>query len=87
VQTVSIGIDHVAVSGLPAGVRNTPAFGRGVEQALGRLLERGGLPAGIGPRDVARLALPELRLPAHATDAQVADAVAAALYRALGGRR
>jgi hypothetical protein len=82
-RNLSIGIDHVAVSGLPAGARSGQEIGRGIERALGGLLESGGLPAGATPRDLARISLPALRLPANPTDAQIAAAVAAALHRAL----
>lgn len=82
-KNLSIGIDHLSVSGLPAGARDGAAIGRGIEQALGRLLESGALPAGA--RDLSRISLPSLRLPANATDAQIAEAVAAALHRAIDG--
>ena len=81
-RNLSIGIDHVAVSGLPAGARSGQEIGRGIERALSGLLESGGLPAGA-PGDRARISLPSLRLSANPTDAQIAEAVAAALHRAL----
>ena len=85
-KNLSIEIGTVAVDGLPAGGRNGEAVGRGIGRALGRLIESRGLPAGAGPRDVRSVSLPDLRLPANATDAQIAEAVAAALDRAIGKR-
>jgi hypothetical protein len=84
-RNVSIDIGSVVVSGLAGGDRNGEAIGRGVEGALGRLL--GNRELAVGPRDVARMSLPYLRLPANATDAQIAEGVAAALHRMLGGKR
>jgi hypothetical protein len=84
-KNLSIGIDHLAVSGLPEGSRSGEAIGRGIERALGRLMAGGALPA--GSRDLSRISLPALRLPKNPTDAQIADAVAAALHRCLGGTR
>jgi hypothetical protein len=86
-KNLSIEIGSVAVDGLAGGVRNGEAMGRGIERALGRILESQGLPQGLSPRDVARISLPNLRLPANATDGQIAEAVAATLHRMLGGRR
>jgi hypothetical protein len=81
-KNVSIGIDHVAVSGLPTGQRNGAAIGRGIESALGRILAERGLP-GLAARDVPSISIPDLRLPPGANDRQIAEAVAAALYRGL----
>jgi len=86
-KNLSIDIGSVSVSGLPAGARNGEAVGRGIERALGRLLESRGLPTGLSARDVRSVSLPDLRLPANATDAQIAEAVAAALDQSLAGRR
>lgn len=83
-KNLSIDIGCVAVSGLPGGARSGEAVGRGIERALGRLLET--REPAMSPRDAARISLPDLRLPANATDAQIAEAVAAALHRALGRR-
>jgi len=82
-KNVSIGIDHVAVSGLPAGSSNGAAIGRGIESALGRILAERGLP-GLTARDVPSISIPDLRLPAGANDRQIAEAVAAAVHKALG---
>lgn len=84
-KNLSIEIGSVAVDGPSGGARNGEALGRGIELALGRLLETRGLTT--SPRDVARISLPDLRLPANATDAQITEAVAAALHRMLGGRK
>jgi hypothetical protein len=83
-KNVSVGIDHLAVSGLPAGTRNGPGIGRGIESALGRILTERGLP-GVAGRDVASISIPDLRLPPGANDRQIAEAVATAVHRALGG--
>jgi hypothetical protein len=83
-KNVSVGIDHLAVSGLPAGPRNGAELGRGIESALGRILTERGLP-GVAARDVASISIPDLRLPAGASDGQIAEAVAAAVHRVLGG--
>jgi hypothetical protein len=83
-KNVSIGIDHLAVSGLPAGSRNSAAIGRGIESALGRNLAERGLP-GLAARDVPSISIPDLRLPPGANDRQIAEAVATAVHRALGG--
>lgn len=88
-KNLSIDIGSVSVDGLAGGARSGEAVGRGIERALGRLVESRGLPGGLGPlgpRDVRSLSLPDLRLPANATDAQIAEAVAAALGRVLGGK-
>lgn len=85
-KNLSIDIGSVSVSGLPAGARNREAVGRGIERALGSLLEARGLPANLNAREVRSVSLPDLRLPANATDAQIAGAVAAALDRAIAGR-
>ncbi|MFY9820635.1 MAG: hypothetical protein WAM82_04585 [Thermoanaerobaculia bacterium] len=85
-KNVSIGIDHVAVSGLPAGPRNSAAIGRGIESALGRILTERGL-TGVAARDVAAISIPDLRLPPGATDRQIAEAVAATVHRTLNGKR
>lgn len=84
-KNLSVDIGSLAVNGLPGGARNGEAVGRGIERALGRLLETGEL--AMSPRDVTRISLPDLRLPANATDAQIAEAVAAALHRVLSERR
>lgn len=86
-KNLSIEIGSVAVDGLSGGSRNGEALGRGIEGALGRILESRGLSEKLSPRDVARISLPDLRLPANATDAQIAEAVATALHRMLGGRQ
>lgn len=81
-KNLSIDIGTVAVSGLSPGRRNGEAVGRGIESALGRLLAQRGT-SGLAARDAASLSLPDLRLPPNATDAQIAEAVAAALDRAI----
>jgi hypothetical protein len=83
-KNVSVSIGHVSVSGLPAGPRNGPALGRGIESALGRILTERGL-SGVAARDVAAISIPDLRLSSGASDAQIAEAVAAAVHRVLGG--
>lgn len=83
-KNVAIDIGSVAVDGLAAAPRSGEAIGRGIERALGRLLAERGLPADLGPRDAASLVLPDLRLPADASDGEIAEAVAAALHRGLG---
>ena len=85
-KNLSVDIGSVSVSGLPGGARNGEAVGRGIERALGGLIETRGLPAGLSAREVRSVSLPDLRLPANATDAQIAEAVAAALDQAIGGR-
>lgn len=85
-KNLSIDIGSVSVSGLPGGARNGEAVGRGIERALGSLLEARGLQGAPGARDVRSISLPDLRLPANATDAQIAQAVAAALDQAIGKR-
>jgi hypothetical protein len=82
-KDISIGIDHLAVSGLPAGPRNGAAIGRGIESALGRILTERGLP-GLTARDAPAISIPDLGLPPGATDRQIAEAVAAAVHRGLG---
>jgi len=79
-KNVSIGIDHVAVSGLPSGPRNSAAIGRGVESALGRILTERGLSA-LAARDLSRISLPDLHLPPGASDRQIAEAVAAQMRK------
>ena len=86
-KNLSIEIGSVAVDGLSGGASNGEAVGRGIERALGRILESRGLSEGLSPRDVARISLPDLRLPANATDGQIAEAVAAALHRMLARRK
>ena len=83
-KNVSIGIDHVAVSGLPVGTRKPTAIGRGIESALGRILTERGLP-GLAARDVPEISIRDLQLPPGASDGQIAEAVAAAVHRSLGG--
>lgn len=78
-KTLSVDIGSVAVDGLTGGARSSESVSRGLERALGRILEIRGLPEGLNSRDVARISPPDLRLPANATDAQIAEAVAAAL--------
>jgi hypothetical protein len=84
-KNVAIGIDHVAVSGLPAGARDGAAIGRGIESALGRILTERGL-LGLAARDVPEIALRDLHLPPGASDRQIAEAVAAAVHCSLGQR-
>ncbi|HVT16397.1 MAG TPA: hypothetical protein VHQ90_09500 [Thermoanaerobaculia bacterium] len=84
-SNLSIAIDHVAVSGLTAAPRSRAAIGRGVEQAVGRLLAESSL-SGLATGAVPEISLRDFRLPPAPTDAQIAEAVAAALHRALGGR-
>lgn len=81
-KNISIEIGSVTVSGLPAGARDVQVLGRGIERAFGELLLR----PGRSPRSASGLALPDLCLPARATDAEIARAVAAALHGMLGGR-
>jgi hypothetical protein len=85
-KNVSIEIGTVAVDGIPGGARDGAAMGRGIEGALGRLLQERRLSEGWRDREAAKISLSGLRLPAHATDAQIAEAVAAALYESLGKR-
>ena len=85
-KNVSVGIDHLTVSGLPAGPRNGPGIGHGIESALGRILAERGL-SGVAARDISSISLPDLRLPPGATDRQIAEAVATAVYGALGRER
>jgi hypothetical protein len=81
-KNVAIDVGTVAVSGVPAGARNGEAVGRGIESALGRLLAHH---TSFAPRDAASLSLPNLQLPHNATDAEIAEAVAAALDRSIRG--
>jgi hypothetical protein len=89
-RTLAISIDHVAVSGLPAAPRSAAGVGHGIEQGLGRLLAASQPAAVAAPGTPAapaaeRVSVSPLRLPPGATDAQIAEAVAAALHRTLVG--
>ena len=69
------------------GVANAPANGHGLGELIAtelhRLLEQHGLPPGLITGDIRRLSAPDIRLPRSATDRQIAQGAAAALYRAL----
>lgn len=83
--TLGIAIDRVTVSGLAAAPRSGAAVGRSVEHALGRLLAAGGLPAALPAGDLPAISLRGLRVPAGASDAEIAEHVAAAIHQALQG--
>lgn len=85
-KNVSIGIGSMVVDGVPAGPRNGAAIGRSIEREIGRQLQEGSL-GGMAPRDLSTLRIGGLRLPPNPTDAQIGEAVAAALAKALGRRR
>jgi hypothetical protein len=82
-KNVSIAIGTVAVDGVPAGPRSGAAIGRSIERELGRQLQEF---QGGSPRDLSTIRIGDLRLPANPTDAQIGEAVAAALERALRER-
>ena len=71
------------------GVSNAPATGQRLGEMIAvelhHLLELHGLPSGFSAGDIRQLSAPDLHLPGSASDGQVAQAAAAALYRALGG--
>jgi hypothetical protein len=84
-KNLSVDIGSVVVDGVPAGQRSGAAVGSSIERELGRQL-RGF--QGASPRDLATLRIGDLRLlPANPTDAQIGEAVAAALSKILGNRR
>ncbi|MEA2560671.1 MAG: hypothetical protein QOH06_2175 [Acidobacteriota bacterium] len=80
-KNLAVDIGTVSVEGVPADSRNGAAIGRSIERELGRQLRdfQGG-----PPHDLSSITIRDLRLPAHPTDAQIGEAVAAALQRALG---
>ena len=84
-KNISIDIGAVSVDGVPAGPRNGAAIGRSIERELGRQLGEGAL-AGMSPRGLSTIRIGDLRLPANPTDAQIGEAVAAALSKTLGRR-
>lgn len=81
-KNLSVDIGAVSVAGVPAGSRNGAAIGRSIERELGRQLRD----VGGAPRDLAAITIRDLRLPANPTDAQIGEAVAAALSEILGRR-
>lgn len=83
-KNLSVDIGTVSVEGVPAGSRNGTAIGRSIERELGRQLRD--LP-GAAPRDLSSITIRALRLPANPTDAQIGEAVAVAIQRALGRMR
>jgi hypothetical protein len=85
-KNLTVGIGSVVVDGVPAGPRNGAAIGRSIERALGSQIREGAL-AGMTPRDLTAIRIGDLRLPANPTDAQIGEAVAAAIERALRERR
>lgn len=85
-KNASIDIGSMVVDGVPAGPRNGAAIGRSIEREIGRQLREGSL-SGMAPRDLSALRIGDLRLPPNPTDAQIGEAVAAALAKALGRRR
>jgi hypothetical protein len=84
---ISIEVGHLSVEAGPTGpVSGGPSLGHGVETALTRLVEQHGRPPSLSA-DLPSLAGPSLTLPPGADQSQIADAIARAIYRALGGGR
>ena len=84
---VSVDIGQVVVQSDGAGPASPERFGRLTERALGGLLARHGLPPGLEDADLGNLVAPGTSLPAWADDERLADELARALYRSLGGWR
>jgi hypothetical protein len=86
-REISVNIERLVLDEFGLQSQNGDRLGPMTEAALQRLLEQQGFPSVWAPSHVAEVSAPSIRLPPSATDAQVADEVALAVYRALGEMR
>ena len=82
---VSVDIGQVVVHVDGGGPTSPAHFGRLTEHALGQLLERHGLPPGWRGGELGDVIAPSISLPPGTDDERLADELARALYRSLGG--
>jgi hypothetical protein len=80
---MSVDIGHVILDGLQAAPQSPERLGRMTELALARLFERDVPSPGPENANIAEIVLPSAVLSANAGDAEIAEALARALYQAL----
>jgi len=82
---MSVDIGQLGLEGFTDRPRNSAQLGALTASALQRLLAQQG-PMLLAARHVAELRAPDISLPPGATEAQIAEAVALALWRVLATR-
>lgn len=80
---ISIDIGQVVVNGVANPPPNPQRFGALTEAALQRLLAEQGLSPGLSSAEAPEVVVPDMSVPMHASDAQMAEALAQAIYRAI----
>jgi hypothetical protein len=82
---VSVNINHLVLSGVTnQALGNGQRLGRMTQTTLQHLIAQRGMPPGLAGRNLSHLIVPRLNLPDDASDRQVAQELALALYRMLG---
>jgi hypothetical protein len=86
VSRLSVEIGTLTLDSVGSAAGSDPRLAPLVEHALQRLIERHGVPSRIASGNVDEFVMPSATVPAGVASGPLAETIAVAIYRALGGK-
>ena len=80
---INVDIGHVVLDGVPSASINGQRLGHMTQEALQGLLAQPHISSRLTSGDIQAISVPTIHLPPRATEAQIAQRLAQALYQAI----